>query len=61
LTPGVWAEAEEEEITRYIDWHRNHPQCSTPRPIKENEELFSEAAVITGKKIDEGNHICAVL
>jgi len=45
---------EEEEITRYIDWHRRHPHCSTPRPIKENEELYTEAAITTEKKVDEG-------
>lgn len=47
---GIWEDEEIEDLSRYVDWHRTHPHCTTPRPIKEDEDFR------TGdKKIDEGN------
>lgn len=47
---GIWEDEEIEDLSRYVDWHRNHPHCITPRAIKEDEDFR------TGdKKLDEGN------
>ena len=50
FVPGIWENEEIEDLSRYVDWHRHHPHCMTPRPIKENEDFRS-----ADKKIDEGN------
>lgn len=50
FVPGIWEAEEIEDLSRYIDWHRNHPHCITPRPVKEDED-FRPA----DKKLDEGN------
>eukprot|EP00981_Chlorochromonas_danica_P006890 scaffold1503_cov150-Ochromonas_danica.AAC.3 len=34
LTPDIWTEEVGEEICKYIDWHRRHPHCLTPRKVK---------------------------
>jgi len=47
---GIWENEEIEDLTRYIDWHRNHPHCITPRAMKEDEDFRS-----ADKKLDEGN------
>ncbi len=47
---GIWESEEIEDLTRYVDWHRQHPHCITPRPIKEDEDFRTAE-----KKIDEGN------
>jgi hypothetical protein len=50
FVPGIWEKEEIEDLSRYVDWHRQHPRCITPRPVKENEDFR------TGdKKFDEGN------
>lgn len=48
--PGIWEKEEIEDLSRYVDWHRQHPHCITPRPLKEDEDFRSN-----DKKIDEGN------
>jgi hypothetical protein len=50
FVPGIWEDDEIEDLSRYIDWHRLHPHCVTPRPIKEDEDFRS-----ADKKLDETN------
>lgn len=33
---NLWKPDVEEELVRYIDWHRRHPHCITPRPAEGN-------------------------
>lgn len=37
LTPKMWDEDDEEDLISYIDWHRRHPHCITPRNMAENQ------------------------
>lgn len=48
--PGIWEKEEIEDLSRYVDWHRQHPHCSTPRPIKEDEDFRP-----VDKRLDEAN------
>ena len=47
---GIWEDEEIEDLSRYVDWHRHHPHCVTPRPVKEDEDFRTAE-----KKLDEGN------
>ena len=47
---GIWGDLEIEDLSRYVDWHRQHPHCVTPRPLKPDEEFLT-----VDKKLDEGN------
>lgn len=38
LTLGIYNEESTYELERYLDWHRRHPHCVTPRR-KENAPL----------------------
>lgn len=32
LTPGLYLDQAAYELERYLDWHRRHPHCISPRP-----------------------------
>eukprot|EP01038_Epipyxis_sp_PR26KG_P013517 gene13517-18135_t len=50
VSTEVWSAVEAEELRQYIDWHRSHPHCITPRLIK-NEQ----GALIGDQVRDENN------
>lgn len=49
FTPGAWPEDVIEDLARYADWHRQHPNCASPRALLDDEGAFGD------RKIDEGN------
>ena len=50
---GIWEDEEIEDLSRYVVWHREHPHCITPRPLKPNEDITENPGA--DKKMDEGN------
>lgn len=34
----MWSEDVEDDLITYIDWHRRHPHCITPRPLNSSQE-----------------------
>jgi hypothetical protein len=53
LSFGVWDDDTADELAKYIDWHKRHPHCVTPRKL---EEGAGGNGHLAGKKmIDEEN------
>jgi hypothetical protein len=50
LTKHIWDEDDEDEIITYLDWHRRHPHCITPRPLNSTQDN-----VVGEQMLDEEN------
>lgn len=51
MTPGVWDDQSTYELWGYIDWHRRHPHCVTPRLA----DAESKSKLSGAQLVDEEN------